>query len=244
MRILLVEDDPSVVSFVRRGLREEHYTVEVATDGEQALFLAQTRDYDVMILDLILPKRSGLDVLRALRKDKVTVPIIILTAKDQLNDKVEGLNAGADDYLTKPFGFNELLARIQSLIRRRGNMVPTVLRAGDLEVDVLRRRVTRRGKELSLTSREYALLEFFLRYSNRVVTRTMLAEQVWDHDFDPLTNVIDVHVARLRRKIDDPFTPKLLQTVRGSGYILQVPEKPREKPQPDPALTVAGAATE
>ena len=227
MRILLVEDDARVASFIRRGLREEHYTVDVAPDGEQALFLAQTGEYDLIILDIMLPKRSGLDVLKTLRADGLTVPILILTAKDKLKDKVTGLNAGADDYLTKPFGFEELLARIATLSRRRGDMIPTSLRLADLELDTLRHRVTRDGKPLVLTNREYALLEFLMRHPNQLVTRTMLAEHVWEHDFDPLSNVIDVHIARLRRKIDHEFTDKLLHTVRGSGYILQAPEERR-----------------
>jgi len=226
MRILLVEDDSRVASFIRRGLREEQYTVDVTGDGEEALFLAQTNDYDLMILDLLLPKRSGLDVLRTLRAERISVPVLILTAKDEPEDKVTGLNAGADDYLTKPFGFEELLARLRALLRRRGDMIPTVLRAGDLELDTLRHRVTRRGQELVLTNREYALLEFLLRHTNQAVTRTLLAEHVWEHDFDPLSNVIDVHIARLRRKIDDGFSPKLLHTLRGKGYMLQLPKKP------------------
>lgn len=225
MRILLVEDDARVASFIRRGLREEHYAVDVAGDGEQALFMAQSADYDLIILDLLLPKRSGLDVLRALRADRVTLPILILTAKDEVGDKVAGLDAGADDYLTKPFKFDELLARIRALLRRRGDLIPTVLEAGNLEMDTLRRRVARGGKEIVLTSREFSLLEFLLRHLNQVVTRTMLAENVWEHDFDPLSNVIDVHIARLRRKIDEGFSPKLLKTVRGTGYVLGLPEE-------------------
>ncbi len=224
MRILLAEDDARVASFIRRGLREEHYTVDTAADGEQALFLAQTGDYDVIMLDLMLPKRNGLDVLKTLRGEKLNVPILILTAKDELRDKVSGLDAGADDYLTKPFGFNELLARVRALLRRPGKLLNAVLRAGDLELDTLRHRATRSGKDLILTHHEYALLEFLLRHPNQVVTRTMLAEHVWEHDFDPLSNVIDVHIARLRRKIDDGFDPRLLQTVRGSGYMLQAPD--------------------
>jgi len=221
MRILLVEDDSRVASFIRRGLREEQFTVDVTGDGEEALFLAQTNDYDLMILDLLLPKRGGLDVLRTLRAERFRVPVLILTAKDELQDKVAGFNAGADDYLTKPFGFEELLARVRALLRRRGDMIPIVLQAADLELDTLRHRVTRAGHELSLTNREYALLEFLMRRVNEVVTRTMLAEHVWEHDFDPLSNVIDVHIARLRRKIDEDFSPKLLQTLRGKGYMLR-----------------------
>lgn len=232
MRMLLIEDDSRVASFIRRGLREEHYTVDLAKDGEEALFLAQTGEYDLIVLDLLLPKRNGLDVLKTLRADRNTVPILILTAKDELQDKVAGLDAGADDYLTKPFRFDELLARVRALLRRRGDLVPTVLRAGDLELDVLHHRVTRAGKPLDLTSREYAVLELFLRHPNEIISRTKLSEHVWEHDFDPLSNVIDVHIARLRRKVDEGFSPKLLHTVRGSGYILRAPGAKRE-----PALT-------
>ena len=228
MRILLVEDDARVASFIRRGLREEHYTVDIAKDGEGALFLAQTGEYDLLILDLMLPKRGGLDVLRTLRKERSAVPVLILTDRDDLADKVEGLDAGADDYLTKPFRFDELLARVRALLRRRGDLVPTVLRAGDLELDALHHRVTRGGKPLDLTNREYALLEFLLRHANQVVSRTMLAEHVWEHDFDPLSNVIDVHIARLRRKIDEECSLKLLHTIRGSGYVLKDPKTARE----------------
>ena len=225
MRILLVEDDARVASFIRRGLREENYTIDVAADGEEGLFMAQSEEYDLVILDLLLPKKDGLEVLGTLRSKKITVPILILTAKDSLVDKVAGLDAGADDYLTKPFGFEELLARVRALLRRRGDMVPTVLQAADLEMDTLRRKVARAGKEIVLTNREYALLEFFLRRPNQVVTRSMLVENVWGYDFDTFSNVIDVHIARLRRKIDDDFSPKLLQTLRGSGYKLTAGEE-------------------
>ncbi|MBI3332972.1 MAG: response regulator transcription factor [Candidatus Omnitrophica bacterium] len=220
MRILLAEDDSRVASFIRRGLREEQYAVDVASDGEEALFLAQTEEYDLIILDLLLPKKSGQEVLKELRAERVHLPILILTAKDELADRVKGLDAGADDYLTKPFEFDELLARVRALLRRRGDMVPTVLKVGDLELDTLRHRATRGGRELLLTSREYALLEFLMRHAHQIVTRTALAEHVWEQDFDPLSNVIDVHIARLRRKIDDHSPKKLLATVRGSGYML------------------------
>ncbi len=223
MRILLTEDDSRVVSFIRRGLREEQYTVDVAKDGEESLFLAQTGEYDLIILDLMLPKRTGLEVLRVLRDDKVTTPILILTAKNELSDKVKGLDAGADDYLTKPFSFEELLARVRALLRRRGDLTPTALRVEDLELDRLRHRASRGKQALILTNREYALLEFLMQHANQLVTRTMLAEHVWEHDFDPQSNVIDVHVARLRRKIDDEHAVKLLNTIRGRGYILQAP---------------------
>ena len=228
MRILVVEDDARVASFIRRGLREEQYTVDLAEDGEQALFLSQTGDYDLIVLDWLLPKKSGIEVLRTLRGEKVTVPVLLLTGKGELKDKVSGLDAGADDYLVKPFGFEELLARIRALLRRRGDLIPTILRVSDLELDTLRHRVMRGERELELTNREYELLEFLMRHQGQIVTRTMLAEHVWEYDFDPLSNVIDVHIARLRRKIDDEFTPKLLLTIRGSGYMLQAPHAPDE----------------
>jgi DNA-binding response OmpR family regulator len=224
MRILLAEDDSRVASFVRRGLREEQYAVDVATDGEKALFMAQAGEYSLIILDLMLPKKDGMEVLRTLRASKCGTPVLILTAKDKPTDKVEGLNAGADDYLTKPFGFEELLARVRALLRRGGNVAPTMLAAGDLQMDTLKHKVRRGGKEIDLTNREYALLEFFLRHPNEVVTRTTLSEQVWEADFDTFSNVIDVHIARLRQKINDGFPSKLLETVRGRGYILQISE--------------------
>ena len=172
----------------------------------------------------MLPKKDGMEVLRTLRAAKLGTPVLILTAKDKPKDKVEGLNAGADDYLTKPFGFEELLARVRALLRRRGDMVPTVLTAGDLQIDTLKHKVSRGGRDLDLTNREYALLEFFLRHPNEVVTRTKLSEHVWETDFDTFSNVIDVHVARLRQKINDSFSLKLLETVRGRGYVLQIPD--------------------
>ncbi len=224
MRILLAEDDSRVAGFVRRGLREEQYAVDVAADGEKAVFMAQTGEYDLIILDLMLPKKDGMEVLRTLRASKIGTPVLVLTAKDKPKDKVEGLNAGADDYLTKPFGFEELLARVRALLRRRGDMIPTVLSVADLEMDTLKHRVRRGTTELELTNREYSLLEFFLRHANEVVTRTKLSEHVWETDFDTFSNVIDVHIARLRQKINDGFPLKLLETVRGKGYILQIPE--------------------
>ena len=223
MRILVVEDDPRVSSFIRRGLREEGYTVDVASDGEQGLFLGQTNDYDLILLDLVLPKRTGMDVLRTLRAERVTTPILLLTAKRKTEEKVTGLDTGADDYLPKPFAFEELLARVRALLRRRGDLVGTVLRAGDLELDALRHRATRAGKALALTSREFAILELLLRHQNEVVTRTMLAEHVWEHDFDPMSNVINVSLNRLREKMDAGFSPPLLHTIRGRGYMLKTP---------------------
>ena len=221
MHILVVEDNPKVASFIKRGLQEERYAVDLASDGEQGLYLAQTEKFDLIILDLMLPKQSGMDVLRAMRKDRIHVPVLILTAKDSPQNKVEGLDAGADDYLTKPFGFEELLARVRALIRRQSGLSSNKLVIADLEMDLVKHRVARNGKEIELTNREYALLQYFLNNPGRIVTRTALSEHVWEHNFDTFSNVIDVHVARLRRKIDDGFTEKLLKTVRGTGYKLE-----------------------
>jgi len=225
MHILIVEDNAKVASFIKRGLQEEHYTVDVAADGDEGLALAQSDEFDLIILDLLLPKRNGLEVLSALRKDKIETPVLILTAKDGPKNKVEGLDAGADDYLTKPFGFEELLARVRALMRRKTGAVSNVIKIADLEMDLLKHKVTRGGKEIILTNREYALLQYFLNNAGRIVTRTALSEHVWEHDFDTFSNVIDVHIARLRRKIDDGFSAHLLKTIRGSGYILEAPKR-------------------
>ena len=223
MRILVVEDDASVASFIRRGLHEQQYLADVAGDGEEALFLAQTGEYDVIILDLLLPKYNGLEVVRTLRREGKAVPILILTAKGDVKNKVAGLDAGADDYLTKPFRFEELLARIRALLRRKAGIVPTVLQVGDLELDVLRHRARRGGRDIDLTNREYAILEYLMRHAGQVVTRTMLAENVWEYNFDTMSNVVDVHISRLRTKIDGDHAEKLLRTIRGSGYMLVPP---------------------
>src|SRR5262245_51640531 len=240
MRVLLAEDDAQVARFIRRGLREEQYAVDVAADGEEALFLAQTGEYDLILLDWMLPKRNGIDVLRTLRAQSITAPVLVLTGRGEVSNKVEGLDAGADDYLTKPFRFEELLARVRALLRRRGDLVPTLLRVGDLELDGLRHRVERSGREISLTNREYALLDYLMRHAGEVVTRTSLSEHVWEQSFDPLSNVIDVHVARLRRKIDDGFPQRLLQTVRGKGYAIRLPDG---EAAADPAAEAARAQT-
>ena len=224
MRILVVEDERKVASFVKKGFEEEGYAVDVAPDGEKAIFLAETNEYDVIILDWMLPKRDGLGVLQHLRRSGVATPVILLTARDAVNDKVQGLNTGADDYLTKPFEFAELLARVRALFRRGKSDQPTVLEVGDLRMDLLARKVLRAGVPIDLTAKEYSLLEYLLRNAGNVLTRTMIAEHVWDVHFDSDTNVIDVYVNYLRNKIDKPFEPKLLQTVRGVGYVLKVPE--------------------
>jgi heavy metal response regulator len=222
MRILVVEDERKVASFVRQGLEEEGYAVDVASDGAAAVDLALGgTSYDLVILDVMLPKRDGFAVLRTLREHRMTAPVLMLTARDSVPDKVTGLDQGADDYLTKPFAFEELLARVRVLLRRRSAQRAPVLQLADLRLDPATRRVTRGNREISLTAREYALLEYFLRNAGRVLTRPMLAEHVWGIDFDPESNVIDVYVGYLRRKVDLPSEPRLLQTSRGAGYVLR-----------------------
>jgi heavy metal response regulator len=224
MRILLVEDDPDLAQFVRKGLKEERYAVDLATDGEEGLRLAQDNPYDLLILDIMLPRLDGLTVCRRLRQTGVTAPVLLLTARTGVQDKVAGLDTGADDYLTKPFAFAELLARVRALLRRGGPQQPARLTAGDLELDPAAHRVWRAGREIPLTSKEYALLEFLMRNKNRVLTRTAIIEHVWDISYDPMTNIVDVHIRALRTKIDRDFSPPLITTVRGAGYMLEEPE--------------------
>jgi len=221
MRILLVEDDRKVASFVKKGLSEEGHAVDVAGDGESGLAMGLDRLHDCIVLDVMLPKLSGLQLLRELRQAGIRTPILLLTARDSLEDKVRGLDAGADDYLTKPFAFAELLARVRALLRRAGDAHPPVLAVADLALDPAARTVTRGGEAIPLTNREFTLLEYFMRNPGRVLTRTMIAEKVWDYSFDSETNVIDVYVNYLRKKIDAGREPKLLQTVRGVGYVLR-----------------------
>ncbi len=224
MRILLVEDDREIASFVAKGLRQASYAVDVVGDGEEGLDRALGESYDAAVVDIMLPKRDGLSLLLELRRQKVTTPVIVLSAKRSVDDRIKGLQAGGDDYLTKPFSFSELLARIQALIRR-GSAVsePTSLEAGDLQLDLLKREVTRKNRKVFLPGREYALLEYLLRNTGRPVSKTMILEHVWDYDFDPQTSVVDVLVSRLRQKIDEGFSHKLIQTVRGVGYVLKAP---------------------
>ena len=221
MRILVVEDEKKVASFIKQGLEEEGYAVDAAADGEEGLVLALTRVHDLIILDIRLPKMDGLRVLQALRHDSVTAPVLLLTVRATIEDKVLGLDAGADDYLTKPFAFQELVARVRALLRRRSEGEPTVLRIGDLRLDPARRTVTRGDEKIDLTPREFALLDYFMRNPGRVLTRTMIAEHVWDYSFDTSTNVIDVYVNYLRKKVDAGREPKLLHTIRGVGYVLK-----------------------
>jgi heavy metal response regulator len=223
MRILVVEDEPKVASFLRRGLEAEGHRVDVAADGNTGLERALGGGYDLVILDVLLPGRDGLAVLRELRARESRLPVLLLTARAGSSDKVHGLDLGADDYLTKPFDFAELLARVRALLRRGGPTSPAKLQVADLVLDPATREVSRAGRPIALTPREYALLEFLLRNAGRVVSRTLIAQHVWGVGFDTFTNVIDVYVNYVRRKVDADFEPKLLHTVRGAGYVLKEP---------------------
>ena len=223
MRVLVVEDSRRLAGIVKRGLLEEGYAVDNAYDGEEAQYMAESTPFDLIVLDIMLPKKDGIAVCRDLRAKKVNTPILMLTAKDSVEDKVTGLDSGADDYLVKPFAFSELLARLRALLRRE--VLPKVqkLQTGELSLDPQSREVWRNGDRVDLTAKEYAILEYFMRRPNAVVTRTMLGESVWDYEFDGISNIIDVYVRRLRRKIDRDGQESLLQTVRGAGYRLRVP---------------------
>ncbi len=223
MRLLLVEDHIKVARFIQRGLEEEHYAVDLAGGGEDALALLRVTPYDLVILDLMLPDISGVEVCRELRHRRSTVPVLMLTARDALEDKVEGLDVGADDYLTKPFAFPEFLARVRALLRRQEDVKTTRIEVGDLTIDTATHEVTRAGQSIELASKEYAVLEYLVRRAGQVITRTMILEAVWGYDFDPGSNVVDVYIRYLRRKLDDPYPIKLLETIRGSGYRLRVP---------------------
>lgn len=222
MRILVVEDDEVAAEYVKKGLTEAGHVVDLAADGDLALEMARAADYDALILDRMLPKRDGLQVLTDLRQDGDATPVLILSALGETDHKVEGLRAGGDDYLAKPYSFTELLARVEAIGRRSDpTAAVTKLKVGDLEMDLLARTVRRAGQKVLLQPREFRLLECLMRHAGRVVTRTMLLEKVWDYHFDPQTNVIDVHISRLRGKIDKEFETPLLHTVRGAGYRLQ-----------------------
>jgi two-component system OmpR family response regulator len=223
MRALIVEDDLTIADFVARGLRESGFAVDHAADGESGLHLATTSPYDVAVIDVMLPKLDGLSLIQGMRRRQVTTPVLILSAKHTVDDRVKGLETGGDDYLTKPFAFAELLARVQALIRRAtGAPASTHLTVGDLTLDLMSRRATRAGREIDLRPREFALLEYLMRNAGRVVSKTMILSHVWDYSFDPRTNVVDVLVFRLREKIDKGFDTKLIHTVRGIGYVLKV----------------------
>lgn len=222
MRVLVVEDDRKIAAFVVRGLKEAGFAVDQAGNGEEGLKMALAHSYDAAVLDLMLPKLDGLSLIDELRRKKMLTPVLILSAKRSVDDRVKGLQAGGDDYLTKPFSFVELLARVQALIRRAGREAePSRLTAGDLAIDLLSRQVTRAGGRIDLQPREFALLEYLMRNTGKVVSKTMILEHVWGYDFDPLTNVVDVLVSRLRNKVDRSYDKKLIQTHRGVGYALR-----------------------
>jgi len=220
MRILIVEDEPKLASFVKKGLEEESYAVDVAGDGADGLSMVFTNVYDAVILDLMLPKKSGIEVMREIRAKKMNVPVLMLTARDTLDDKVMGLDAGADDYLTKPFAFQELLARLRSLLRR-GKGEVAMLKVGDLTLDPATRKVKRGSEEITLTAKEFSLLEYLMRNEGKPLSRTTLSEHVWDINFDRMTNVVDVYINFIRNKVDKGFEKKLIQTVRGVGYTIK-----------------------
>ncbi|MGH7257208.1 MAG: response regulator transcription factor [Nitrospiraceae bacterium] len=221
MRVLVIEDETKVGSFIKRALEEESYAVDLCEDGTQGLDLALSGSYDVIVIDLMLPNLPGLEILKRIRREKIHAPVLILTAQSKVDQKVKGLDAGADDYLTKPFAIDELLARVRVLLRRGTADAPGVLQVEDLMLNPATREVTRGGQRIELTVKEYALLEYFLRHTGRVLTRPMISEHVWNQDFDTFTNVIDVYVNYLRNKIDRGRTRKLIHTIRGSGYMLK-----------------------
>lgn len=228
MRTLIIEDDSQTAAFIAKGLREHGHNADIADNGEDGLDMAISSNYDILIVDRMLPKKDGLTLIKELRANDNHVPVLILSALGEVDDRVTGLKAGGDDYLTKPFAMSELLARIEVMRRRQNEFsdIPdTTLRAGDLKMDLLSRTVTREGKKIDIQSREFRLLEYLLRNKGTVVTRTMLLENVWEYHFDPQTNVIDVHISRLRSKIDKDFDTNLIKTIRGAGYIIEDPEK-------------------
>lgn len=220
MRILVAEDDAPLAAFLRKGLEAEHYAVDVVADGEQAQFMAEEYDFDLLILDLNLPQLDGLEVLKNLRGKKPGLPVLVLTARSRIEDRVKGLDLGADDYLTKPFSFTELSARVRALLRRGGRTVDSVFRVEDLEMNRVERTIKRAGKRIELTPKEFALLEYLMRNAGRRVTRNMIIEHVWNLSFDTMTNVVDVYINYLRKKVDEDFEPKLIRTIRGVGYQL------------------------
>ncbi len=221
MRILVVEDEKKMAGFIQRGLTEQHYTVDVAHDGDTGLFLAETNPYDLIVLDVMLPGKDGFAICRQLRENHNDVPVLMLTARDDVNDRIQGLDTGADDYLTKPFAFGEFLARVRVLLRRQRAVKTTTLEVADLQLDQLTRQVTRDGTPIELTSTEHSLLEYLMINANQVVTRTMISEHVWQQDFDSFSNVINVYINYLRKKVDSGYAKKLIHSVRGVGYIIK-----------------------
>lgn len=224
MKILIVEDEKKVAAFIKKGLEEEYYTVDTAPDGLQGLELALHDEYDLIILDIMLPRMDGISLLKELRAEHIQTPVMMLTAKDTLENKVEGLDSGADDYLTKPFAFEELLARVRALLRRYDTEKSVYLKAGDLELNTQTHVVFRKGTEITLTPKEYSILEYLIKNKNRIISRTRLSEHVYEYHFDPDTNVIDVYINKLRNKIDKEFDTPLLHTVRGVGYTIKEPQ--------------------
>ena len=223
MRILVVDDDRRLCAIIKRGLLEEAYAVDLAYDGEEGEYLTEVNPYDLIILDIMLPSKDGIEICHELRAKGINTPVLMLTAKDAVEDRVRGLDTGADDYLVKPFAFNELLARMRALLRRDGIPRSPELKVGDLTLDTLTRRVRRGQRSIELTTKEYVVLEYLMRHPDAVVTRTMIEEHAWDYDFDSLSNLVDVYVNRLRRKIDNEGEESLIRTVRGAGYRLRAP---------------------
>jgi len=223
MRVLVVEDEARIADFIRKGLTECGYAVDVASDGQEALVWPAVAEFDIIILDVMLPLLGGMEVCREMRRKGVKTPVLMLTARDAVEDRVRGLDSGADDYLVKPFAFSELLARLRALARRQPQLLGPRLDVGDLTLDTAIRQATRQDRPIPLTTKEYAILEYLMRHPQQVLTRTMISEHVWNYDFDSEANVIDVHIRNLRRKIDDPFASKLIQTVRGAGYRISGP---------------------
>jgi DNA-binding response OmpR family regulator len=221
MRVLVVEDERRLAGIIRRGLIEEGYAVDVVYDGEEAQYMAETTTYDIIILDIMLPKKDGIAVCKDLRSKKINTPILMLTARDSVEDRVKGLDSGADDYLIKPFAFSELLARIRALLRRESLSKTPKIQVGDLVLDTLTREAWRGQRKIDLTTKEYSILEYFMSHPNMVITRTMLEENAWDYEYDSMSNIIDVYIRRLRRKIDGEGVDSLIQTVRGAGYRLK-----------------------
>ncbi len=222
MRILVVEDDDKIASFVVKGLKQSGFAVDRCGDGEEGLYSARANDYDAIVLDVNLPKLDGVSMLRKLREEKQPTPVIILSARATVDDRIQGLESGADDYLTKPFAFSELLARVQALIRRSTHTTePTTLTFGDLNLDLIKHEASRAGEKIELQAKEFSLLEYFMRNPGRVLTKTLILERIYDYNFDPQTNVIDVLVHRLRSKVDKMFSEKLIHTIRGVGYVLK-----------------------
>ena len=220
VKVLIIEDEKKIASFIRKGLEAQGFVVEVSTHGDEGYLMACSRPYDALVLDIMLPGRDGLSILRNLRERKIALPVILLTARSELNERLEGLNLGADDYLTKPFHIEELIARLHAVTRRAAGTTQSILAVADLKMDLLTRKVTRGDQAIELTAREFSLLEHLMRSPGRVLTRVEICERVWDYNFDPGTNLVEVYVQRLRKKVDDDFPSKLIETIRGGGYSI------------------------